>query len=699
MATFLPKRLKQSEVDATPKVDGQFIIVTDQGVNNKIYIDNENERVQVGGGAGTTSPNFSGSFSLNRKTDSNIGDYSSTHGVDCQATNLCSHADGYHSKADGEMSTAIGLRTYAYGNESYAEGYSTNKAFEKLSPSAILSPDAIVDTWDDTKDFLLAYGISSHAEGRDNLAIGKYSHAEGAKNLTFGECSHAEGQKTTAQGNVSHTEGYNTIADGDFSHAEGNETVAQGNQSHAEGYKTQALDGDGAHAEGVKSIAYGIASHAEGYNTNTGDNWSHSEGYNTTADGQISHAEGYSEIRLESYVANTKNKLKKLWIENSKKFTNAWANHSHAEGQDTLTMGVNSHAEGLQTVTVNDNSHSEGNNTTAYGRDSHAEGHSSNNMLELIEETKDIETLSEYDVSVLWNKNGFTASYGDYSHAEGLNCLAVGQSSHAEGNKNIANGASSHAEGNETVAQGISSHAEGNNTYALAYQHVQGHCNDTSLARSGVNYGTGEGTAFVIGNGMNSFASPSNAVRIDYNGKLWAKQSYSPTGADYAEYFEWLDGNKNNEERYGYFVTLDGDKIRKATDKDDYILGVISKNPSVLGNSDMEWSGKFLKDDFNSYLKKKETIVVDDEEVEIEFYVLSDDYDDTKEYVQRDNRPEWSAVGMLGVLPTLQDGTLKVNGYATVNKDGIATACEKKSENCWRVIKVKNDKVADIIFR
>ena len=54
---------------------------------------------------------------------------------------------------------------------------------------------------------------------------------------------------------------------------------------------------------------------------------------------------------------------------------------------------------------------------------------------------------------------------------------------------------------------------------------------------------------------------------------------------------------------------------------------------------------------------------------------------------------------MLGVLPVLHDGTAKVNGYVTVNKDGIATACEKSHENAYRVIHVNADDVVEIIFR
>jgi hypothetical protein len=63
-------------------------------------------------------------------------------------------------------------------------------------------------------------------------------------------------------------------------------------------------------------------------------------------------------------------------------------------------------------------------------------------------------------------------------------------------------------------------------------------------------------------------------------------QSVAAAGADYAEYYEWADGNPNNEDRRGLFVTFaDEDKIRVANDKDTYILGVVSSNASIVGNS------------------------------------------------------------------------------------------------------------------
>ena len=57
MASFAPIRGKQSEINSTPMVDGQFLIETDQGNQNKIYIDSYDDstppvlqRTMAGGG-------------------------------------------------------------------------------------------------------------------------------------------------------------------------------------------------------------------------------------------------------------------------------------------------------------------------------------------------------------------------------------------------------------------------------------------------------------------------------------------------------------------------------------------------------------------------------------------------------------------------------------------------------------------------
>lgn len=285
------------------------------------------------------------------------------------------------------------------------------------------------------------------------------------------------------------------------------------------------------------------------------------------------------------------------------------------------------------------------------------------------------------------------------------NTIAEGVNSHAEGygTSTTAKGMYAHAEGYNTIANGYYAHAEGYNTTALQYQHAQGYYNDEIIATANSSTGTGEGTAFVIGNGSGS-DSKSNAFRVDYNGKVFAKSEYASTGADYAEYFEWLDGNEDCEDRRGFFVTMDGEKIKKAN-AGDYILGIVSGQPAVLGNNDEEYMGRYELDEFGSYIEEEITVETEkfnEETGETEIvettaknFKEKETYNPTLSYIPRAKRKEWSAVGMLGVLSVRDDGTCEVNGYCKCGENGIAT----KSNEGYRVIKRVNDNIVKVILK
>lgn len=387
-----------------------------------------------------------------------------------------------------------------------------------------------------------------------------------------------------------------------------------------------------------------------------------------------------------------------------------------AEGTDNEASGNWSHVEGSSNKATGEDSHVEGAGNTASSRAAHAEG------------------------------SGCTASGGN-AHAEGAFCIASGSQSHAEGNSSTASGAESHAGGYNCTASGNHSCAHGNTCQALATDsHVFGYkCTaeagatlgafaagsntivqaqgQTAIGAYNVAYNTGTGAIFIIGNGASS--ARSNAFRVTYNGTAYGKAAYQTSGADYAEYFEWLDKNPEKEDRRGYFVTLDGNKVRKATAKDTYILGVVSAKPVVVGNSDPDdWHGHFLTDIFGNFLTEwreaefpvfedveEEETYIDEEGNEatrivhrtvektekrmVEAYIVNPDYDPEQPYTPRAERPEWSPIGMLGQLIVRDDGTCKVNGYCAVADGGTAT----EAESGYRVIERVADNLVKIIFR
>lgn len=183
---------------------------------------------------------------------------------------------------------------------------------------------------------------------------------------------------------------------------------------------------------------------------------------------------------------------------------------------------------------------------------------------------------------------------------------------------------------------------------------------------------------FTIGNGKYNSSSGtirSNAMRVMRDGNIYGTKAFNATGADYAEMFEWQDGNPNNEDRRGLFVTLDGEEIRLANAEDDFIFGVVSACPSVVGdNYADDWKGKYKRDVFGEKIRDENGS-----------WILNPDYDPEQDisYIPRDQRKEWVAVGMMGKLVVCDDGTCQVNGYCFPGKNGIATA----SDTGFRVMK------------
>ena len=277
---------------------------------------------------------------------------------------------------------------------------------------------------------------------------------------------------------------------------------------------------------------------------------------------------------------------------------------------------------------------------------------------------------------------------GSKATCEGYNTTASGPVSHAEGYNTTASGPNSHAEGYKTKAQGVYSHAAGYETISNYNQTVVGALNSSKGTTDSYDADSGY---LIVGCGTGSSAT-ANCFRATESNTYGL--TYNSSGADYAEMFEWKDGNKKNEDRIGKFVTLDGDKIKLATDQDDYILGVVSGNPSIIGDShDDQWAGMFEKDMYGRPVYEKVTIQEEkDEEGNIispetinDQLKVSDKYKNDEEYIPRSKRPEWTAIGLLGKLICIDDGTAEINGYVRPNENSIATHSEEKTK--YRVMK------------
>ncbi|MDE6880611.1 MAG: hypothetical protein K2P20_04555, partial [Oscillospiraceae bacterium] len=313
---------------------------------------------------------------------------------------------------------------------------------------------------------------------------------------------------------------------------------------------------------------------------------------------------------------------------------------------------------------------------------------------------------------------------GLYAHAHGLECVAsgeastaigsgtkatgyastaVGTSCTAKGQHSFAGGRSSNAEGdwclafgnaclaaNSACAFGDTCQATGQNSFAFGYHTLA--VGTYQLALGQYNVGTPDGISMILAGIGRTNTTRANCFRVTTGG-VYAKGSYNASGADYAELFQWADGNPAGEDRAGRFVTLDGERIRLAGPEDAFLLGIVSGAPSVVGDVyDDQWQGMFLTDIFGRPVMEdaelpEETIEGPDPEDPSKTVTrvirparterrqkLNPAYDHTQTFRPRTQRPEWDAVGLLGKLVAVDDGTCEVNGWCAVGSDGIATA-------------------------
>lgn len=438
--------------------------------------------------------------------------------------------------------------------------------------------------------------------------------------------------------------------------------------------------GLGAIAIGGEASSTGMGSIAIGPRTTSGGSASVAIGYEAKANADNSTAIGYEAEGGQNSMTPGAMALG-YYAKAYGPYSTAFS-YATAKGQNSIAGGNGSKAQGQNSIAL-------GYNNTVNRDYSFAIGG-----------INTVSNTSPYGAGALGYNNTCNGAWGS---------IAIGYYNTCNGSYgSIAIG------NNNEITSSAENGALASGYYTIAnknYQQVFGKYNikDESSSES-------ENKLFIIGNGS-SANTRSNAFTLDWSGNAnFAGTISSANAADYAEYFEWLDENIDNEDRVGFFVTLDGDKIKIAK-SEDYILGIVSGNPFVLGNGDCSsWNKKYLKDDFNRTLRepkpKIEYIQEYDEEnnplpvkeriIEGEFEgtqpVLNPEFNPDEQYIPRKERQEWSPIGMIGVLRVRQDGTLKANLYAKVNDEGKATFTDNKNEG-YKVTKIINNEVAEIILK
>jgi len=142
-------------------------------------------------------------------------------------------------------------------------------------------------------------------------------------------------------------------------------------------------------------------------------------------------------------------------------------------------------------------------------------------------------------------------------------------------------------------------------------------------------------------------------------GNAGAQNDWQDDQFDFAEMFEWSDGNPSNQDRVGNTVAVDGltGKI-KIAESGDTVIGVVSGTAAFTANcASMQWQGAYLRDEWG----RLEIELVKDADGN-QLYNDPDngnvrpkvnlkpnpDWDENQSYHRREDRKEWDKIGIIG---------------------------------------------------
>lgn len=418
--------------------------------------------------------------------------------------------------------------------------------------------------------------------------------------------------------------------------------------------------GSHSHAEGLDNVTFGQNSHVEGANNYIGFALDDTKG-NLQHCGFNSHVEGF---------CNTAVYEDHQHVEGYTNFSNGFSNHT--EGAHNLNKGETCHVEGnYNSVTGSKskfNSITGDHNTCRETQRSHMSG--GNNTLD--DSYNTLVTGSLNNVSTVHNSivsgEDNRINTTDYASVSGNHNITLDSSY-----LSICGSQNTVSEGNHVFMQGTGLRSTGG-----ANCSIFGKFNvDDSENRY----------MMIVGNGT-SKSSRRNIFTLDTNGNIYNSGSISSQSADLAEYFEWCDGNTENQDRAGLFVTLNEDKIELAKYSDDYVFGCVSACPAIIANNPQEWNSKYKTDVFGRVLYEESKIEETEEDGTtshkvIVSPVLNPDYVPDSNYIPRSSRPEWACVACTGRVVAVDDGSCEPNGYCRPHKKGVAT----KSDSGFRVLK------------
>jgi len=136
------------------------------------------------------------------------------------------------------------------------------------------------------------------------------------------------------------------------------------------------------------------------------------------------------------------------------------------------------------------------------------------------------------------------------------------------------------------------------------------------------------GNLYTISNGSNC------RVIFKGDGDVEADGTVTSNSYDFAEYFESYNGESIAN---GTPVVFDKDgKIREAKEGEKP-FGVVSATACFIGNKGLGWKDRYLKDNFGAVFYDKDG-----------YPKINPEYNPEQEYINREDRPEWNIVGLVG---------------------------------------------------
>lgn len=429
----------------------------------------------------------------------------------------------------------------------------------------------------------------------------------------------------------------------------------------------------------------------------------------------------------------------------------ATGTYSYAEGFETEASGQYSHAEGIYTVANNSYGHAEGVYTIAKNTGSHAAGlYNIGTSTETIHETGiGINDTTRKNAFEIYDNGTLTAPESTIAliDSRGIKTLItkeyysagnVGSATKLETARTIditgditATAVAFDGSANIAISAAVNNDSHTHSTYALLngnfgvnfnanrfYADTTIDCQSTiyagadNYAGRSLNWGYNNTNSSIIAHydsGLGSYtkfysnnttdnvwcllirAASNNKIALSSNGNGYFDGVADAGGADYAEYYEWADGNINEEDRIGVSVIfVEGtDTIRPSLPEDDpsKIIGIVSAMPAIVGNTaSLSWGGMTKKDDFGRRVKRviklytfEYEVIAQDESgdtkmhtgtfredddppegvnefpldavvTEKEEWDINTDYDPNLDYTPREKRVEWDAIGLVGKL-------------------------------------------------